>query len=92
MGKGMIIAEDIFARNKVECLNLLNNYLFYNGIDSLKDLDVIPLDLVSFVHNGSVHGRYLPFSMVRSLISVRKKSAWRGLNQGYPLWSVWIET
>ena len=78
----MDLSENAFKKNKNhECLVLLTNYLCYNGLESLKDLDLTPLDLVSGVHKGSTHGGYLSLSMIGSLISVKK---FLTLAQSYP--------
>ena len=67
------LSEKAFKKKKKhECIVLLTKYLCYNGLESLKDLDLTPLDLVSGVHKGSTHGGYLSLSMIGSLISVKK--------------------
>ena len=72
MVKGPNIIKDEFKKNKDKCINLLTNYLHCNGLESLKDLYLTPLNFVSGVHKGSEYGGYLPLSMVGALISVEK--------------------
>ena len=81
MGKGTNISKYKFNNKKDKCINLLINSLHYNGLESLKYLDLTPLDLVLGVHKGSAHGDYLPVSMVGALISVKK---FFRLEQSYP--------
>ena len=82
-GKGTSVVDANFMKNRDECLTLLTNLLCYNRLKSLDDLDVTPLDFVSGLHEGSLHGSYLPLLMVEDLISVKKSqpgtvSPWGG--------------
>ena len=81
MGKGLIISQYNFAKDKGKCLNLLTNYLHYNFLESLEDLDATPLDLVSVFRKVYVHDGYLPLSVVGALISVK---FFLSLAQSYP--------
>ena len=78
--------EDAFNKKEDECIFLLTNYLYYNGLESLEYLDVTSLDLVFGIHKGSAHGGYLPLLMVQALILVRISSIWIIIIQGHPLW------
>ena len=72
MRKGSILSEDDAMKKKNNCLVLLTNYLCYNGLNSLEDLDLTPLYLVSGLNKGSTYGGYLPLSMFEALIYVNK--------------------
>ena len=81
MYKGLILSEYVFMNNNYECLVILTNYLHYNILNYLKELDSTHLDLVFGVHKGSTHGGYLPIYMVGDIISVNK---YLTLAQYYP--------
>ena len=80
--KGTNLREDSFKNKNYNYLVLLTNYLRYNGLESLKGLDLTPLDLVSGVHKSSAHGGYLPFYMVGYLISIK---IYLTMLQSYPV-------
>ena len=64
-GKTLGEKKDIF-------ISLLTSYILTNGLVSLEDLEVNPLELVSGIHKVPFNGCYLPSSMVGALTSVNK--------------------
>ena len=57
---------------KDECLSLLTSSLATNGMATLEDLEATPLALVSDIQNVPFKGRYLPPSMMGTLISAKE--------------------
>ena len=90
MGKETNISKYDFKKNKYGFIHLLTNSLRYNGIESLEDLYLTPLDLVLVVNKGSAHGGYLPLYMVGELISVKNSFVCHGLTRISPLWLIYI--
>ena len=70
--KGLTDGKVFFQKKKSECLQILTYSLRYNGLESLEDLYLTPLDLLLGVHKGSTYGGYLSISMVGELIYVKK--------------------
>ena len=60
-----------FQKKKSECLQILTYSFHYNGLESLEDLYLTPLDLLLGVHKGSTYGGYLSISMVGAMIYVK---------------------
>ena len=66
-----VIYARVYQHKYAKCLQLLTNYLHYNGLEFLEDLDTTPLDIVQGVHKGTAHGGYLPLAMLGALVSVK---------------------
>ena len=75
-GKGKNLGE-----MKDVCLSLLMSSLLANGLTLLLDIEATPLELVSGIHKVHFCGCYVPSSIARVIISVKK---YLSLARAYP--------
>ena len=72
------------TRKKDSCLSLLTSLLTANGMRTLADLEGMPNDLVSMITQVPFLGRYLPHSMVASLVLVKEYLSLRRIHPSLP--------
>ena len=69
---------------KDACLSLLTSSLTANGMRKLADLEGMPSDLVSMIPKIPSLGRYLPHSMVASLVFSKQYLSLRRIHTSFP--------
>lgn len=58
------ISDNIYREKEKKCLQLITNSLYVHGVYNLEELYGISLELVQGLHNITVHGVFMPLSMV----------------------------